>query len=96
MVVSNFDSIAPFYDFLVKLVFGKKIWEAQRTHLNEIPENGSVLILGGGPGRILESLPANINVTYLELSSKMIERAKRIGNAEFIHDDFRTHILNNK
>lgn len=94
MVAPTFNSIAPFYDFLVKLTFGQRIWQAQRTHLNEIPENSSVLVLGGGTGKILKWIPANCSITYLELSTKMIERAKRMGKAEFIHDDFRTHRFN--
>ena len=93
MVTSNFDSVAPFYDFLVKLTFGQRIWQAQRAHLNEIQKNSSVLVLGGGTGKILNWLPANCNVTYLELSSKMIERANRMGKAEFINEDFRTYLF---
>lgn len=83
----NFDFVAPFYDGLVRLVFGKKLWQAQQAHLELIQPDDQVLVLGGGTGRILDWLPA-CQITYLELSKRMIERAKGQGEAQFIHADF--------
>lgn len=96
MSVSNFNFVAPFYDSLVRLVFGKTLWKAQQIHLNTIQRRESVLILGGGTGRILNWLPAGCDVTYLELSEAMILRAKKKGRANFVHADFLAHPLDQK
>ncbi|MEQ9229903.1 MAG: methyltransferase domain-containing protein [Cyclobacteriaceae bacterium] len=85
--MSNFNFVTPFYDGLVKLVFGRKLWDAQKAHLNLIKPNDRVLILGGGSGRILEWLPS-CEVTYVEQSAKMLKRAKQRGAANFIQSDF--------
>jgi ubiquinone/menaquinone biosynthesis C-methylase UbiE len=74
-VKSNFDFIAPAYDQLARLVFGKSIVESQLYFLNAIPEDASVLILGGGTGWLLEELitrKPNCSVCYIEASSKML------------------------
>ena len=77
---SNFDFIAPVYDQLAGLVFGKSIIDSQLYFLNEVPDHASVLILGGGTGWFLEEL-AKINeecsVTYIEASAKMIALTNR-------------------
>lgn len=84
---NDFNFVAPFYDLLVRLVFGKKLWEAQKTHLHLVEKGSSVLVLGGGTGRILEWLP-DCKITYIDASKKMIEKAKKRGAANFICSDF--------
>lgn len=76
---NNFDRVAPIYDLLAKFVFAKKLENIQRQYLNEIPEGAKILIVGGGTGKLLEWLPAekSLTVTYLELSEKMLLKAKR-------------------
>jgi len=78
-VKNNFDRVAPIYDLLAKFVFAKKLENIQRQYLNEIPEGAKILIVGGGTGKLLEWLPAekSLTVTYLELSEKMLLKAKR-------------------
>jgi ubiquinone/menaquinone biosynthesis C-methylase UbiE len=79
-MVNSFDFIAPFYDRLARLVFGKSIVDSQQYFLNEIPENSSVLILGGGTGWLLETLIAkrpSCAVWYIEASSKMLAITRR-------------------
>lgn len=77
MAVNNFDFIAPFYDQLAKLVFGKALLQAQLIHLTQIEENDHVLILGGGTGRILEQFPICNQIDFVEKSKKMIMLAKK-------------------
>lgn len=78
--MNGYNLIAPFYDLIVNIVFGNKIKELQITHLDKISNNSMVLILGGGTGWILEEIDKRKNgltITYIDLSSKMIERSKK-------------------
>jgi ubiquinone/menaquinone biosynthesis C-methylase UbiE len=86
----NFNIIASFYDFLVRMVFGSTLWEAQRLHLSIVKPADRVLIIGGGTGRILSWLPLDCQITYVEPSSNMIRLAKRRGNrsVEFVQSDY--------
>lgn len=77
---NDFDRIAWIYDSLARLVFGKSITEAQTAFLEEIPENADVLIVGGGTGWILKALDEldkSINVVFVDLSAKMVNKAKQ-------------------
>jgi ubiquinone/menaquinone biosynthesis C-methylase UbiE len=78
--MSGFDYVAPLYDSLARLVFGKSIVDAQTYFLNQIPPHARVLILGGGTGWLLERLlraEPTCFVWYVEKSSKMIERSRK-------------------
>lgn len=77
-MTNNFDFVAPFYDWLSKLVFGDRLKVAQQRFLAEIPDGARVLIAGGGTGEILEWLPQQVrlSIDFVELSGKMISRAK--------------------
>lgn len=94
---NNFDKVAKVYDALAALVFGDKLDKAQQTFVNKLKCNEKILIIGGGTGKILEWLPqdAGLMVDYLELSSQMIEKArKRRSKAletNFIQDDIMMH-----
>ena len=92
MTLNGFDAIAPFYDLLVKLVFGRAHMKSQKTFLNEVPETSTVLILGGGTGDILVELllvKPHCKIYYVEASEKMISLTKmKIKNQNsicFIH-----------
>jgi tRNA (cmo5U34)-methyltransferase len=77
---NDFDPIAPWYDLLVKIVFGKSMKHAQEFFLARFPQQGCVLVLGGGTGWIVNSLlklRPHIHVTYIEASAKMIGIAKQ-------------------
>jgi len=90
-MANNFNFIAPFYDRLAKLVFGKVLIDAQRIHISKIVDGDEVLIVGGGTGEILEHLPLCESIDYVEKSQRMIRRAeKRQVNrsVHFIHGDF--------
>lgn len=88
---NDFDKVAGVYDPLARLVFGSKLDDAQQFFLNGLEKKANVLILGGGTGRILEWLPKQkeLDVTFVELSHSMLEKAKkRDSNAKstsFIH-----------
>ena len=74
----NFDLIAPFYDALATLVFGKAIRKSQAHYLDLIPNQARVLILGGGTGWILlEISNQSLHIDYLDQSEKMLSKAKQ-------------------
>jgi len=54
--------------------------KAQINQLHSIPENSSLLIVGGGTGWILEEIAkvysSGLNITYVEISEKMIKLSK--------------------
>lgn len=76
----SFDWIAPLYDPLAFLVFGRKLQRAQTVFLGQIPPGASVLIVGGGTGWLLERVLTTCqpkHVVYLEASAQMAARASR-------------------
>lgn len=93
----NFNWIAPVYDGLKAIVFGRSLERAQVLLLDRIPAGASVLIVGGGTGWLLESLLRRGHtgrVTYLETSGQMIARTSRrvldrqlLGTIEFQRGD---------
>lgn len=77
---NNFNGIAPVYDKLSRLVFGRSMYKAQTSYLKEIPQGVNVLMLGGGTGWLLYELFAlnpSCKVWYIEASSKMLELSQR-------------------
>ncbi|WP_370583222.1 class I SAM-dependent methyltransferase [Pontibacter sp. FD36] len=77
---TNFNSIAPVYDGLSRLVFGNALRRAQVAHLSLIPAKANVLLIGGGSGWLLEQLlrySPLVKVTYLEASEKMLKMTRR-------------------
>lgn len=77
---NNYDAVAWFYDGLSQLIFGKAIVNAQRFLVQRIPEKATVLIVGGGTGWILEEIArvhaSGLNITYVEISGRMINLSK--------------------
>lgn len=76
----SFDRVAPYYDRLARLVFGRTIQRAQRHFLDQIPPAARVLVVGGGTGGLLPYLlakPEVTHVTYLETSAAMLALAQR-------------------
>ncbi|GAB3413072.1 class I SAM-dependent methyltransferase [Niabella aquatica] len=78
---NNYNFIAPYYDFISRLIFGKAIIRAQTCLLSHIAPNSSLLIAGGGSGWILEEVarlyPAGLTITYIDNAAKMIALAKK-------------------
>ncbi len=79
MSQSNFNFIAPVYDFLAYVIFGSQLKKAQTIFLNQIKHGDKVLVVGGGTGWILEDLNKlnkPINVVYVEPAAKMMSLSK--------------------
>lgn len=79
--MSNYDIVAPYYDRLSRLVFGNKLKDAQQYLIEQIKAGGSILIVGGGDGWVLEAIERHCNhdlaITYIDSSEKMIALARR-------------------
>jgi len=81
----GFDRLAPYYDPLTRLVFGKAMIDSQVQFLSLVRSGSKVLVVGGGTGKILKKLSAipGIAITYVDASVEMINRAKdQIDNSE--------------
>jgi tRNA (cmo5U34)-methyltransferase len=79
-MVPDFDSVAPFYDRLASLVFGKQLKKAQLHFLHYIKEGATVLVIGGGTGWYLEELLRTghcSKILYLEASAKMLALSQK-------------------
>lgn len=88
--MNNFNLLAPVYDSLAGLVFGQTLYEAGVHFLAEIPAGSSVLVLGGGTGKLLSKLK-KCEVVFVEKSSKMLNMAQERTEKEhviFVNADF--------
>ncbi|MBT8196495.1 MAG: class I SAM-dependent methyltransferase [Bacteroidia bacterium] len=75
----GYNRLAGLYDLLKQFVFGNALNRAELYSIESLKECDTVLILGGGTGKFLESL-IRLNVKqiiYVELSDKMIEKTKK-------------------
>jgi ubiquinone/menaquinone biosynthesis C-methylase UbiE len=88
--LGNYDTIAPFYDRLKRLIFGSQLDRAESYYLDRIGPNAKVLILGGGSGSNLNLIDQEANITFVELSQVMIKKARihRAYNVRFVNTDF--------
>ena len=78
--LNGFNAIAPYYDSLKRLVFGKAIFNSQVHFLQCLPKGGKILILGGGSGEILRPLleeNPDCTIWYVEASSRMLAQARK-------------------
>lgn len=78
-IAKGFNFLAPFYDFLARLVIGKSIVVSQLYFLRRFKECQHVLIVGGGSGWLLDSLYKecpDVRIDYIDVSSGMINKAK--------------------
>jgi ubiquinone/menaquinone biosynthesis C-methylase UbiE len=80
-MLNNYDKIAGSYDFLSRLIFHKAQVNAQTDQLSLLPAKSKILIAGGGTGWILQEIvkrkPTGIEITYVEISKKMIALARK-------------------
>jgi len=85
-LAANYDNSAWFYDHLSRVVFGNALITATGHFLNLIPPNSKVLIAGGGSGRITEDIckihQSGLQITYVELSAKMMALSRKRNPAE--------------
>lgn len=64
------------------------IWPDLKPFLKEIPPKSSVLDVGCGNGRLILGLPTNIKYTGIDISSKLLDEAKKAHpDAHFIETD---------
>ncbi|MEL7147958.1 MAG: methyltransferase domain-containing protein [Bacteroidota bacterium] len=89
--MNNFNLVAPVYELLKLVVFGQSLTKAENHFCHLIKPTDRVLIIGGGHGKIMNALPADCQIDYLEFSSTMIQMAKQNSKGKsvnFIHGDF--------
>ncbi|NCD71585.1 class I SAM-dependent methyltransferase [Mucilaginibacter agri] len=85
-MASNYDNTAWFYDPLSRMVFGRSLIKSQTSLLKYIPAKANILIVGGGTGWLLDEItkvhPDGLDVTYVEISAKMMALSKNrnLGN----------------
>lgn len=100
---NNYDPIAGNYDWLSRLVFRKNLILSQTCLLQHIPIGSKILIAGGGTGWILDEItkihPSGLNITYVEISEKMIRLAKKRNHGEnevhFVHQPIEEFVSKN-
>ncbi|WP_296705774.1 class I SAM-dependent methyltransferase [Algoriphagus sp.] len=71
----RYNFIAPYYNQLAKLVFGKRLKEAKTCFISYL-KSKKILIIGGGDGLDYQEIQSNLSGEYWELSSSMLELAK--------------------
>jgi tRNA (cmo5U34)-methyltransferase len=96
LVHMSFNFVSSFYDLFSRLVFGDKLLLAQREFLPTIKAGASILFLGGGTGKVLNTLleqTSNTQIDFIEPSAGMLKRAKKnldekfSGRVNFINGD---------
>jgi ubiquinone/menaquinone biosynthesis C-methylase UbiE len=76
----GFDFLSSFYDFASRFFFGSSLLKSQIYFLPELKQGKSILIFGGGTGKILvELIKQNVGLEYIyvDISSGMIEKTKK-------------------
>ncbi|MCE6991029.1 class I SAM-dependent methyltransferase [Dyadobacter sp. CY323] len=77
---NDYDRIAGNYDAISQLFFRKAIVRSQQVLFPFLSSPATILIVGGGTGWILEEIAeihsSGLQITYLDLSGKMIALAK--------------------
>ena len=76
----SFDLVAPIYDTLSRLVFGRSLQRAQTLFLPEIGPDSTILIVGGGTGFLLPDVLTRSKpkrILFVESSRQMLLRARR-------------------
>ena len=95
MIENDFDGITWCYDFMAKLIFWGRLHRASIQWLDTISTSDTVVVLGGGSGKILKYLTHVESVIYIEKSHKMIKLASLSApeNVQFICADFLKYAL---
>lgn len=74
----NYNFIAPYYDSLSRIIFLNRQHLAHFLILKHLKNNDKILWVGGGAGKFipeLEKLNLNLEIDYIDFSSKMIQLA---------------------
>ena len=75
--MNRYDFVAPIYDVLKRIVFGRALNNATAAHLNDIDQFKNILIVGGGTGANLPLFDAHHIVDFIDASPAMIQKAKK-------------------
>ncbi len=89
----GFNFVAPYYDLFSYLLFQGRLLHAQTHYFDRIGKVDSILIFGGGTGKILPPLFKTIefnSLTYIDISGNMLKKARR--NCEAYESDHVTKI----
>jgi ubiquinone/menaquinone biosynthesis C-methylase UbiE len=76
----NYNNIAWIYDWLAKIVFGRKQELAMQAFLSIIPDTAKILVVGGGTGKIIDymrNLNKQLEIDFVEPSTNMMCQAKK-------------------
>jgi len=77
---TSFDFVAPVYDFLAYIVYGRNLIRAKKAFIHLVPSNANLLLMGGGTGNILNYLlekNPSVTVDFVEPSRAMIRIAQK-------------------
>ncbi|MEX2595283.1 MAG: class I SAM-dependent methyltransferase [Salibacteraceae bacterium] len=80
IIGKGFDRVAVFYDFVLKLTFGTRVEQLERSVLKTLNTTDHALIVGGGSGRTLHiAMELNIanRYTYAEYAPKMVDLTRK-------------------
>ncbi len=71
--------IAPFYDKIKSLVFGKSLIKAECIHLQTIKPESKLLVVGSGSSEFLEFIDTNLfkRITCIDKSARMCEKSRK-------------------
>jgi len=77
----SYDTVAGIYDSLSRMVFGGAQQRVQRRLLQHINDGNSILIAGGGAGRLLADMQRfglkDVTVDFVDSSGKMLQIAEK-------------------
>jgi len=77
---ANYDRVVPIYDFSKTLFFLGSIQHCQNHHLHLLKDAKTILIIGGGTGKIIEAIQEHCNfkaLDYVDNSPNMIAYAEK-------------------
>ncbi len=96
-MANNYNTIAPFYDILKKIVFGNSLLNTECHFLKNVPENSRLIVLGCGTSEFLEIIDTGLykEIVCLDKSEGMCQkssnRAEKLGlshKLKVINQDF--------
>lgn len=75
----TFDRIAPVYDWLARVAFGRSLVQAQQWGISQVRSDDRVIVLGGGTGETLPDLAVRqpAHVCYVDASAVMLQKARQ-------------------
>ncbi|NQY10099.1 MAG: class I SAM-dependent methyltransferase [Flavobacteriales bacterium] len=96
-IASGFDLLSNIYDPLLNLFLGRAIHRAQTCFLDDIKSAKTILIVGGGTGKLLVEvlrMYPDAQISYVDLSQKMMDRSYELVSEKLRNDLIRTDFLN--